>query len=601
LVLLLYHVFWNAIYLYTVVEKDPTISYYLLQKPLPLLFHPLFLPFLLPINIIFFCKPFLVDNITILNMLQDQFREYSKIENEYRKLLIAWELELSVKPSTDIKKLKINRSEHIQFRLMHLFNGYLDQIWKDSQNMLQFGQEWTNQSDGLYPTDDIFSINILGLHLMKQSLLKRQELFSIVAELNGKRDIADTLSRHSSDSSRLSQDLYAYKRDQQKHIFTDLDQQEFVSHTTINCSDKDFDSYFDIPENKCADDFSDNSSVSLASNRRIRLRNSPSTPTISQDWTTEANPCTYNFAPACNYSAYYPKNKIESNTDEATQHKLSCHFCQETLPLRKSFSVDNLHSLQQNLLNTTTDDEEEGEGKEDSCSSFEIASVYYYSESEDEEVEIERELLIEKDDSIAERNRGKYELLSESTDDSTKIEIYHYCGSSSSSSPIIHYESASKEFKRNEVKRCPKLIYGRIELSPTCSSQSTSSSDDDSSGDDNTKNSKNRTEPSPKLHLKQIGDIKSKDCDSSKDDTGDLSVTDEGSARTFSKTKLARLTQKKKSSRKNTGANSKQTPKKEKSTNRANSIVRSLSNVNMKTLCTIFFSKNLTPKISNNK
>lgn len=532
-------------------------------------------------------------------MLQDQFRESSRIENEYKKLLTAWELELSTNPSTDIKKTKINKSEHIQFNLMQLFNGYLDQIWKDSQTMLQCAQAWSSESAGIYARDAIFTVNILGLHFMKQSLQTRQELFSIVDQFNptsfgnGKfHQVIKSVSCVLLDSNIISEQ--EYNIDQQKHIINDLDQREnSESNITIKCSERELDNYFEFP---ATNESSANSSVSIALDRPIKLTSSPSTPTISQDWSfAETDQCTNSFSPACNYGRYYPTIAKDENNGTA-QHKLSCHFCQETIPLKKSFSVDNIYSLQQNLLNTVTDDEEgstsEIEEEERrgyySSSGFDITSLYYYIDSEEDEEDImERELLLAKDDGGVETIRHKYLLTGDgNTEDSLKIEICddQFSGSSTSSSIIIQYDSTLKK-----LRKCGRFNYGRIELSPTSSSFESSKSSENVS--DNNKSTIN-TYPTSYLGQAETKVMKEEGYGACGDQKKIQSMTAD-------KTGLSRIFRKKTSkSAQQKNSNNKREKKHTMKHHTSNSIMRSLSNVKLNSsIRNIFSSANQSTPI----
>lgn len=397
------------------------------------------------------------------NMLQDQYRESSKIENEYKKLLKAWEVELSSNPSTDIKKSKISKSEHIQFTLMHLFNGYLDQIWTDSQNMLQCAQAWTSQGEEPYPSNAIFTMNILGLHLMKQSLRTRQEFFKIVDELNGISSIGnENESLLSSSDSTISQD-YLLTQSSDIHQYVDL---EKCDYEKLNYGQPHF-SYCDSSESPLLEknNSDDPSSQSLfSSNRPFRLTSSPSTPTIAKHWSDESQ-CTQSFSPVCNYDVYYPKNEgVDSN------HILSCRFCSEPLPIQRSLSADNLQPHQHSTAYSTEVDDDE----RDDCSSFEIASFYYNSGSDDEVDIMERELLLKKPANIM---REKYQLpLSTTTSTSigsSKIEIPTIADNNSTSSSIIHYDIETKEIKKIKIKRNRRMIRKRLETTSTNSSQST--------------------------------------------------------------------------------------------------------------------------------
>lgn len=339
-------------------------------------------------------------------MIQDEYREHRKIDNEYKKLLTTWNNEQQNNPSANIKRSRINRSEHVQFTLIHLFNDFLNQVWSGSQSMIQCAENWGSQKTDLNPTDNAFTMNIHGLHFMKQSLRKRQQLFKIVDELNNIRleenEKSDEFLYSSSDST-ISQDFLIRQRDLKT---------EYKNQLKIQCelagkknTQKGSDRYFDHEPNQQT--FID-SALSFDSNRPIRLISSPSTPIVSNRW-EEVTPCAQNFTPACNFATYFPRD------DGA--HKLSCHFCREMIPIKKSFSVENLNSFQQNLSNMT--DDEDGYGNNDD-SSFDITSLYCQSKGNCPESILERELFLKSNDQIS--ISEQYRKLND-TEGSQKIEI----------------------------------------------------------------------------------------------------------------------------------------------------------------------------------
>lgn len=326
-------------------------------------------------------------------MLQDEYREHRKIDNEYQKLLLSWNNEQLNNPSTNIKRSKINKSEHAQFTLIHLFNDYLNQIWSDSQSMVQCAEAWAIQTTELNPTESAFTMNIHGLHLMKQSLRKRQQLFRIVDELNNiyfveNKKLYESLC--SSSDFTISQEYSTQKNLQKSDI------QKTECDLTIQ---KDFE-YFDLEPNI--------KKIDSEPKRTVRLISSPSTPTISSFW-EEGSPCSHNFTPACNFSTYFPR--------EDDTHKLSCHFCQEVIPLKKSFSVENLNSFQQGISNITDD---EGSSGNEEGSSYDISSLYRYSKGDYQTDIEEREILLEDNDwaSISKKCQHVND-----TEDSQKTEI----------------------------------------------------------------------------------------------------------------------------------------------------------------------------------
>lgn len=366
-------------------------------------------------------------------MLTDQLRETETIENEHRKLIEAWEYELSRNSVPDIKGSKIFKSDH----MVYSFNAYLNKIWDDSQNMVQYEEQSQKQSmNEPYSTDSIFYTNIVALHLMKQSLQTRQEFFRVV---DGCKDLflsidAEELEYSSSDST-VSQDINNFQKDQ-KNEPTEL------NSTTSKCLNALENYHQHTPSLNTLNTMGfPESTPPIGLNKPTRLTSSPSTPVISCHRTGQYS-CSQNFSPGCNYSTYFPR--ID---DDAADHKLSCHFCQEALPLKKSFSVEDLNSFRELYA---TDDESEKEDHDDS--SFEIASFYYNSDNQDEV--IEREELLEKCHgySISE----KYQLLSD-TEGSLKVEIDQ--DNNSVSSSIIHYDGKSKQIKKNKIKRYRPPVY----------------------------------------------------------------------------------------------------------------------------------------------
>ncbi|KAI9245940.1 hypothetical protein EDC94DRAFT_627861 [Helicostylum pulchrum] len=356
-------------------------------------------------------------------MLQDEYREHRKIGNEYQKLLSSWNNEQLNNPSTNIKRSKINKSEHAQFTLIHLFNDYLNQIWSDSKSMVQCAEAWASQTTELNPAESAFTMNIHGLHLMKQSLRKRQQLFRIVDELNSicyveKEKLYESLC--SSSDSTISQE-YSTQKNLQKS-----DTQKIKCDLTIQ---KDFE-YFDLEPNR--------QKIDSEPSRTVRLIRSPSTPTISSFW-EEGSSCSQNFTPACNFSTYFPR--------EDDTHKLSCHFCQKMVPLKKSFSVENLDSFQQGISNITDD---EGSSGNDDDSSYDITSLYRYSKGDYQNDIAEREILLEDNDwaSISKQ----YQHVND-TEDSQKIEIEH-----------------------EKLKPSERVYYKKYSYPPLCNSTSYSTS-----------------------------------------------------------------------------------------------------------------------------
>lgn len=204
--------------------------------------------------------------------------EFFLVEAEYKKLLSAWD-------AIDC----LNRSS----LSVHLFSNYLDQIWIESQNMLQCAQYWqAAQKDILDFSDAVHTMNSLGLHLMKQSLHTRQELINIV-----------------------------------QYIESD-DKDSFYSATSgIDIAEVSYRNSISIREMKMGQPLS-------ASRSLIRLMRSPSAPTqrSSEDYFCTPDPSSH-------YTTYLP-------TDQNNQ----CHFC-SIQQIKRSYSfehfqtsIDDMHS-----------------------------------------------------------------------------------------------------------------------------------------------------------------------------------------------------------------------------------------------------------------
>ncbi|KAI8985970.1 hypothetical protein BDB01DRAFT_834751 [Pilobolus umbonatus] len=76
------------------------------------------------------------------------------------------------------------KDEHNLYTFIHSFNGYLDQIWSDAQTILQCAQVWSLHKPDLNSVNAIDTMEIVGLQMMEQSLIKRQEFFSIINQIN---------------------------------------------------------------------------------------------------------------------------------------------------------------------------------------------------------------------------------------------------------------------------------------------------------------------------------------------------------------------------------------------------------------------------------
>ncbi|KAG2198989.1 hypothetical protein INT47_013173 [Mucor saturninus] len=337
----------------------------------------------------------------IPNILADQHIRTETIKNEHKRLMIAWDFEISRNSIPDMKRFNISNLEH----MVHLFNNHLNQIWDDSQGMLKYEEHPKSENAKENSSADaVFCTNIVALNLMRQSIHTRQAFFQIV---DGTNNFLGNSNNEVSESflsdSTVSQDLKDFKEDRKnERVLMNFEQPDEHNLTRIDHSDMPKSQIQFVPKRdspRSMNFVKPASSINLG--RPIRLTSSPSTPIISSNCTSQFS-CSQNFSPACNYSSYFPRMD-----DIDFDHKLSCYFCQEALPLKKSFSVQDMNSFRQNY---TTDDDSEKEYHDDS--SFEIASFYYNSDNEDEV--IEREELLEKyqDSTLSE----KYQIPNDTED-----------------------------------------------------------------------------------------------------------------------------------------------------------------------------------------
>ncbi|CAO3619919.1 unnamed protein product [Mucor hiemalis] len=385
-------------------------------------------------------------------MLQDQYRESSKIENEYGKLLQAWDHELSSNPTTDIKKLKINRSEHIQFTLMHLFSGYLDQIWTDSQNMLRCAQAWSSQNTETLPSDAIYTMNILSLHLMKQSLLTRQEFFRIVDELNGVS--FETESHFSASDSTISEEFTISHPAFYNHGYVDLEKETLKT-------DRDF--HRDAYNMECYEPFLAKDKNEVNSAPDSIKPNKFVTPVKSSDSKFKSVIDT-DMPKVPLYTRRY-NNEVHNvhNEQDNHDHKMPSHFRQDPLLLKKRSSSISVQSMKYNVIQSTDDEYD----KQEDIKSFGIASYYYNSESDDDGDIVEREFLIERPIvPIGETNTAGGRMK-------TAIKV-NSCNSSSSS--IMHYDVKTKQIKSNKSGKSKQTVHQRHDSSSTCLPRSICSS-----------------------------------------------------------------------------------------------------------------------------
>lgn len=357
------------------------------------------------------------------------------VEQEYQKLRFAWEQQLH-----DPKKHKQETHRHhdnVQFTLMHLFQSYLNQVWTDSQNMLQCAQSWSNDS---HQKDAAFTMNILGLHLMKQSLRTRQELFHIVNEASNHIELTRAPS------------------------------------TTSSCS---IPSYYQTP---------------------VKLSSSPSTPTINNTsnadnyWQHEsATTCKHAFTPGSNYPSYFPL-ELEQNT--------SCPFCHEKLVrLKKSFSADNFCTLTSQISSeeaTSSSSDEDGTQAGYHCCHDDTSSTNnsaFDVESLKEDRLASRKLLVQDDNEDEDDGNYdyqqkllKYQLIRSELHESSKLELEDDHVSVSSSGTTTTTEEL--RMKRSTINN--NLLHERIDSSSTCLPESVYSSDDNCNCEEETMPKKKR-------------------------------------------------------------------------------------------------------------
>ncbi|CEP07178.1 hypothetical protein [Parasitella parasitica] len=295
------------------------------------------------------------------------------IENEYEKLQAAWKQQLDEMEGLQAQQVS-NHDDNVHFTLMHLFHSYLNQIWIDSQNMLQCAQSWNNDTN---PKDAAFTINLLGLHLMKQSLKTRQELFHI-AVVNDEASLG-AISTTATEATRKSSSPPPRRRSLSSPI----------------CS------------------------LLLSSRWSVKLTSSPSTPTIStwcaalgygQDDT--ATGCKHAFVPGSKYSLYFP---AESNDNDTS---LACHPCYEKLPFKKSFSADDFCALTSQTSSTFSDNNNSSSSSSNS-----------ETESLADDMLASKKLLVSEHDVNDndvynyQEKLLKYQLISELQESSNKVEI----------------------------------------------------------------------------------------------------------------------------------------------------------------------------------
>ncbi|KAI9257423.1 hypothetical protein BY458DRAFT_558205 [Sporodiniella umbellata] len=199
-------------------------------------------------------------------------------EIEYQKLLSAWDLlSASNKPDS----------------FMQLFLSYLDQIWIDSQNMLQCAQYWqTIPTETAEFSDAAHTMNSLGLHLMRKSLQTRQELSAL--SFNAEFDDKDTFYSASSYSKH-------------EKMMETLCKSPSESIKAMN---------LELPLNR--------------SRSFIRLMRSPSAPNQRR---SELYYSFQDVLPECQYNKYPLENVNER-----------CKVCKGHSPFKKSYSFENFQT-----------------------------------------------------------------------------------------------------------------------------------------------------------------------------------------------------------------------------------------------------------------
>ncbi|KAL9554570.1 hypothetical protein MBANPS3_002763 [Mucor bainieri] len=358
--------------------------------------------------------------------------EEELIEHEYQKLKCAWEQQ----------RHDTTKSQKQEAQQCHSH----DNIWMDSQNMLQCAQSWNNDPR---QKDAAFTMNILGLHLMKQSLRTRQELFHIVDEASP-CDYDDTKPARTASTAS--------------------------SCTVPSC--------YQMP---------------------VKLSTSPSTPTIHNnvagstmdphwqlDSTAKTTICKHAFTPGSNYPSYFPV-ELEQNT--------SCHFCHEKLVgLKKSFSADHFSALTSQIsseeaTSSSSSSSSGGNSDHDEDEYDEAQAVYQCFQDDDttshsnsavdlesmeEDMLASRKLLVQEDDSDEDEGNRlytqkllKYQLLrSSELHESSKLELEDDDYASVSSSGTTMEEL---RMKRSTISN--NLLHERIDSSSTCLPASVYSSD----------------------------------------------------------------------------------------------------------------------------
>jgi hypothetical protein len=381
---------------------------------------------------------------------ESPFKAY---ETEYQKLGNIWQdCLLPVQPLE--ANINSKKAEYTLSSLIHLFDQYMTQVWTDSQNMLQSSKPLDSQRTSLPPHDESFSLNILGLQLMKQSLRTRKEFLYIVNELN-----------NSSDIHHKSSDVTEYddsSTQEEEEIETKYQQDAVLSSSNNNSS-----------------------YLSPGCNRPFRLTSSPSSPAIGSAWSTikEENTCAHNFKPASNYLLYYAPNA-------EARHSNLCHLCKQHIALKKSLSADNLNGL----INSDSDDDEDYLEHADCGVTLLSSDCSDVIDEIDEETRLMTSKLLIQDDDVSSAGEDyyieklqKYNLVdNDRYEGSSKVELGSLESNVSSSllaSPSSYFSvDESKEGVKafdNDMQHCVP-IHSRQNSSSTFLPQSIYSSDNNS-------------------------------------------------------------------------------------------------------------------------
>jgi hypothetical protein len=201
-----------------------------------------------------------------------------------------------------------NLQEHQLNLIPSLFNTFLQDLWVESENMMD-----------LFMADPAVSSTIMQDYIFKQMkgfLCTRQRFYELLETQD--KPIEYTISPV---VSLLTESTISDPYTSCSERSSDLDSTPLLtshpSTSSISIQER-------IKENKEQSD-----------TIRPKLSPSPSTPTLGKSYTSSC--CDGHFLPACNYLSYYPNENNNNRTGEM------CHFCDEliTPPLKKSFSMDD--------------------------------------------------------------------------------------------------------------------------------------------------------------------------------------------------------------------------------------------------------------------